>query len=113
MLDRDLGLTALYNQVNNFRIVDAGIARLREIHVEIDRAVAEAYDWADLNLDHGFHETAQGVRFTISEPARREVLNRLLQLNHRRHTEEVASGVAASKGRHNKRNSGQMELVEA
>ena len=33
-------------------------------------------------LGHGFHDTKQGVRFTISEPARREVLQRLLKLNH-------------------------------
>jgi predicted secreted protein len=33
-------------------------------------------------------ETAQGVRYTISEPARREVLARLLALNHQRYEEE-------------------------
>jgi len=42
---------------------------------------------------HGFHETKQGIRFTISEPARREVLQRLLKLNHERFAEEVAQGL--------------------
>jgi hypothetical protein len=42
-------------------------------------------------LGHGFHETAQGVRFQISEAARREVLGRLLELTHQRYAEEVAS----------------------
>jgi hypothetical protein len=31
---------------------------------------------------------AQGVRYTMSEPARREVLARLLELNHQRYEEE-------------------------
>jgi len=36
---------------------------------------------------------AQGDRFTISEAARREVLDRLLELNHQRYAEEVAQGL--------------------
>ena len=39
----------------------------RDLHVEMDVAVAAAYGWDDLDLGHGFHETAQGVRYTISE----------------------------------------------
>ena len=38
-----------------------------------------------------FHDTQQGLRFTVSEPARRELLDRLLALNHQRHEEEVAA----------------------
>ena len=34
----------------------------------MDQTVAEAYGWSDLDLRHGFHETAQGLRYTISEP---------------------------------------------
>jgi len=47
----------------------------------------------DLALGHGFHETKQGMRYTISEGARREVLDRLLRLNHERYAEEVALGL--------------------
>src|SRR5579864_6920414 len=47
----------------------------------------------DLKLEHGFHETKQGLRYTISEAARREVLDRLLLLNHERHEEEVRAGL--------------------
>src|SRR5207244_2243199 len=65
---------------------------------EMDKAVAAAYDWDDLALGHGFHETKQGLRFTISEPARREVLARLLKLNHERYAEEVAQGLHDKKG---------------
>ena len=60
--------------------------------------VPAAYGWSDLNLDHGFHETKQGIRFTISEPARREVLQRLLKLNHERYAEEVKQGLHDKKG---------------
>jgi hypothetical protein len=66
---------------------------LRELHIQLDKAVATAYGWSDLDLGHGFHETKQGTRFTISEAARCEVLARLLKLNHGRHAEEVAAGL--------------------
>ena len=59
----------------------------------MDKAVAAAYGWEDLDLGHGFHQTKQGTRFTISEAARREVLARLLKLNHERYAEEVAQGL--------------------
>jgi len=48
-------------------------------------------------LDHGFHATKQGTRYTISETARREVLDRLLELNHQRYAEEVADGLHEKK----------------
>ena len=68
-----------------------------------DAAVAAAYGWTDLDLGHGFHETKQGVRYTISEPARREVLARLLKLNHERYAEEVAKGLHDKKKPRNTR----------
>jgi hypothetical protein len=59
----------------------------------MDHAVAAAYGWHDLTLGHDFHATPQGVRFTVSEAARRELLSRLLALNHQRYAEEVAAGL--------------------
>jgi len=41
------------------------------------------------SLGHGYLETAQGIRFTVNESVRREVLSRLLGLNHERHEEEM------------------------
>lgn len=87
------GLTKTYNRFHNPAETSADIAELRRLHVEMDQAVAAAYGWQDLDLGHGFHETKQGLRYTISEPARREVLNRLLELNHQRYAEEVAAGL--------------------
>ena len=39
------------------------------------------------------------MRFTNSEPARREVLTRLLELNHERNAEEVRQGLHEKKGK--------------
>jgi hypothetical protein len=75
----------------------ADIQKLRELHVEMDHAVAAAYGWTDLHLSHGFHHTKQGLRYTISEAARREVLARLLKLNHERYAEEVRQGLHEKK----------------
>ena len=99
MLTRQEGLTKTYNRFHNPDESAADIQRLRDLHVEMDRAVAAAYGWSDLELGHGFHETKQGVRFTLSESARREVLVRLLKLNQERYAEEVAQGLHDKKGK--------------
>ncbi|MFJ2173835.1 Eco57I restriction-modification methylase domain-containing protein [Streptomyces sp. NPDC087851] len=84
MRSRGCGLTKLYNLVNDPRIPDSDISKLRECHKVLDEKVAEAYEWGDLDLDHGFHETRNGVRFTVSPVAQNEILDRLLELNHTR-----------------------------
>ncbi|MEZ4862547.1 MAG: type IIL restriction-modification enzyme MmeI [Caldilineaceae bacterium] len=99
MLTRQEGLTATYNRFHRPDETSADIVRLRHLHVEMDHAVAAAYGWSDLDLGHGFHDTAQGLRYTISEPARREVLSRLLALNHERYAEEVKAGLHEKKGK--------------
>ncbi len=93
MQARQEGLTKTYNHFHDEQEMAEDIVRLRELHREMDEAVARAYGWHDLALEHGFHETKQGLRYTISERARREVLDRLLLLNHQRHAEEVEQGL--------------------
>ena len=93
MLARQEGLTKTYNRFHDEQEKAEDIVQLRDLHREMDEAVARAYGWDDLALEHGFHETKQGIRYTISEGARREVLDRLLQLNHERYAEEVALGL--------------------
>ncbi|MBL4883558.1 MAG: hypothetical protein JKY95_03345 [Planctomycetaceae bacterium] len=90
---RSVGLTEIYNAFHDPKESSDDIQKLHDLHIELDQAVAAAYGWDDLDLGHGFHETKQGLRFTISEPARREVLQRLLKLNHERYAEEVAQGL--------------------
>jgi hypothetical protein len=87
MLRRQLGLTKLYNLINDPDIADSAdedVAKLRAIHVELDRAVMDAYGWTDVDLDHGFHTYRQMQRWTVSPAARVEILDRLLEENHRR-----------------------------
>jgi hypothetical protein len=93
MLNHDEGMTKTYNRFHSNSDSFSEIIRLRQLQVEMDNAVAAAYGWTDLDLAHGFHETKQGVRFTISETARREVLSRLLKLNHERFAEEKKQGL--------------------
>jgi hypothetical protein len=93
MGDKQEGLTKTYNRFHDAAVTAEEIRTLRELHVEIDRAVAAAYGWNGLDLDHGFHATKQGLRFTISEDARQEVLARLLRLNHARYADEVRRGL--------------------
>lgn len=93
MLAHQEGLTNTYNRFHNPSESTEDIVELRRLHVEMDQAVAAAYGWTDLDLGHGFHETKQGLRYTISEAARREVLDRLLLLNHERYAEEVKAGL--------------------
>ena len=93
MLNRQEGLTKTYNRFHNLDETAVDIQTLRELHIKMDNAVAAAYGWQGLDLGHGFHQTKQGLRYTVSEPARREVLDRLLQLNHQRYAEEVAAGL--------------------
>jgi len=76
MLGRQLGLTKIYNLVNDPGVLDAEVGHLRALHVEVDEAVRGAYGWDDLVLDHGHHDTRQGLRWTVSPIARAELLNR-------------------------------------
>lgn len=93
-----LGLTKLYNLVHDPVQAAEDVKRLREIHIEVDYSVAEAYGWTDLDLGHGFHDTRQGRRFTIAPAVQTEVLDRLLELNFERYDEEVRQGLH-TKGR--------------
>ena len=75
-----------------------GILKLRESHVQLDAAVLEAYGWNDIKLLHDFYEVDylpenDRIRFTIHPDARKEVLKRLLELNHKIHEEEVTAGL--------------------
>lgn len=89
---RHEGLTKTYNRFHKKDEKSSDIVELRRLHVEMDYAVAAAYGWTDLELGHGFHETKQGMRYTVNEAARVEILDRLLELNFQRHEEEVKKG---------------------
>jgi hypothetical protein len=88
MLGRSWGLTTTYNSIHNPAVRDPEIIELREIHEAIDHAVLAAYGWSDLDPQIGHHPTKIGTRWTVSREARFELLDRLLEENHRRHAAE-------------------------
>jgi hypothetical protein len=117
MLQLDLGLTKTYNLFHTRELTPDDVAKaskvtdldadaahaailaLRQRHAEMDNAVLKAYGWdGEVDLAHDFYEVDylpenDNVRFTISPAARRDILQRLLKLNHARHAEEVAKGL--------------------
>ena len=93
MLEKQKGLTALYNALHDPMESDEELVELRIIHRKIDTKVLKAYGWSDNKLDHGFHTVPylpanDNIRYTISEDARLEILDRLMELNHERSKEE-------------------------
>ena len=95
----------------------AGIIELRRLHVDMDTAVFEAYGWQDMvhnnypsienaNKEkstklHDFYEVDyqpenDRIRYTIHPDARKEVLKRLLELNHQIHEEEESAALLTS-----------------
>jgi hypothetical protein len=84
----------------------------------MDERVLNAYGWQDINFAHDFYEVDylpenDRVRYTISPDTRKEVLKRLLKLNHEIHEQEVKTGLHA-KGKAKKKQkadaSGQIKL---
>ena len=90
-LEKDANVISLEEAV-------VGIIKLRELHVEMDNAVLEAYGWQDIALSHDFYEVDylpenDRIRYTISPEARKEILKRLLELNHEIHEQEEKDGL--------------------
>jgi hypothetical protein len=110
MSEGEIGLTLLYNRLHDPNVTERDIQHLRDIQVELDLATSAAYGWSDIPLEHAFYGTRQGMRYTVSPAARSQLLDRLLELNQRCHSDEVAAGLVAvdSAGKNS-----QMELVES
>ena len=101
MTRRDLGLTKLYNLVNSPDVPshsDPDVGRMREIHVELDHAVIDAYGWGDIETHHGVHVFRKMQRWTVGSAARIELLDRLLEENHTRYSKEANRSSLTSPG---------------
>jgi hypothetical protein len=122
MIRLNIGLTKLYNLYHakdlstkaamsvldcdepNAAWSEENIVKLRGLQKEIDETVLTAYGWNELSLEHGFYELEflpenDRTRYTVSNNVRREILQRLLALNHERHKEEVAAGLVGANGK--------------
>ena len=98
------GFTSIFNRFHDPDQSCAVIETLREARRELNRHVAGLIGIAEPeSLQHGFHETKQGVRYTLNEPARRVVLDKLLELNHRCYAEEVKAGLHEKGGKKGKK----------
>jgi hypothetical protein len=106
-----LGLTDIYNQTHSKSFQNNEFKKLRELIKLIDLEIITIYGWHQddpkwgkaIQLRHDFYEVDylpenDRVRYTIHPEARKEVLKRLLQLNHERYAEEVAAGLHDKKG---------------
>ncbi|WP_322493809.1 Eco57I restriction-modification methylase domain-containing protein, partial [Chloroflexus sp.] len=92
MVQRNEGLTALYNRFHDPDEDDPAIVRLRELHAAMDAAVLRAYGWDDLLplacefvLDYEIDEATWGrrkkpYRYRWPDEVRDEILARLLEL---------------------------------
>jgi len=126
MLKIELGLTKTYNlfhskDLNIEQIKKASkkdqescenafqdILKLRQLHKQMDETALKAYGWTDINLAHDFYEVDylpenDRVRYTISPQARKEILKRLLELNHNIHEQEVKAGLFTNKDKDSKK----------
>ena len=106
MVRNDEGLTKTYNRFHDPNERSADILRLRELHAAMDRAVLDAYGWTDVPtdceflLDYEIDEETWGdkkkpYRYRWPDAVRDDVLARLLDLNQKRHQEELAAGLLA------------------
>ena len=100
--DHECGLTDVMNAVHSRGNHDARIVELRSLFETIDRHVAEAYGWADLDILYDFHElnaTSGGAqwRYSISERIREELLRRLVALNKAQHEEDLETATDVGK----------------
>ena len=114
MVKNDEGLTKTYNRFHDPYDNDPAIARLRELHATMDRAVLDAYGWTDIPtdceflLDYDIDEEEWGnkkkpYRYRWPDEVHDEVLARLLEFNAERAKEETRSGAAAGKKRSRKK----------
>ena len=95
MIDNDKGMTKTYNRFHDPYENDPEIAKLRELHAAMDRAVLDAYGWTDIPtdceflLDYEIDEEEWGnrkrpYRYRWPDEVRDEVLAQLLALNAQR-----------------------------
>jgi len=104
MVEHDEGMTKTYNRFHDPEERDPGILKLRKLHAAMDRAVLDAYGWADIPTDCEFlldyeidEETwsprkRKPWRYRWPDEVRDEVLARLLELNRERAAEEERAG---------------------
>ena len=80
-----IGLTKLYNEFHNKDSLIDNINLLRTAHRKLDLAVNASYGWNDIKIEHNFFNYEKGLFWTIDPESQKEIVNRLLALNHERY----------------------------
>jgi hypothetical protein len=96
MVDREQGLTTTYNQLKDFDCDDPEIEVLRRLHIEMDRAVLEAYGWVDIEPPP-YTDPVTPAQRRAHEAFEDEVIDRLFALNATRAAEERILGLTTTK----------------
>jgi hypothetical protein len=108
LADLNIGPTEFYNRFHNPEERNPLIVDVRLLQKQLDEAVLIAYTWTDIQLEHGFNEVPylpenDKIRFTISETARVNVIQRLNELNKLRHDAETEGAPTESDSPRSKR----------
>jgi Eco57I restriction-modification methylase len=98
MTEFQIGLTKLFNLENDPTHDHKIIWKIRALNDELTQSVFSAYGWGEIDFELDFFEVPylphnDQTRYTIPETARRQVLNRLAELNRQRYQEEVDQGL--------------------
>ena len=102
MVANDEGMTKTYNRFHDRYENDPEVAKLRELHAAMDRAVLDAYGWGDISTDCKFlldyeideeewSNRKKPYRYRWPDDVRDEVLARLLELNAQRPKRETGT----------------------
>ena len=105
---RNVGLTKFYNSFHQNEGDE--LNEIRTLFEQLNKTILELYNWHKdsekwglaIDLTHDFYEVEylpenDNIRYTISPEARKEVLKRLLLLNHKRYEEEIRQGLHKEK----------------
>jgi hypothetical protein len=100
LLQRQLGLTKVYNLINNSVCQEEDIQWIRRLQMDMDRSVLACYSWDDIDLQHEFYPNERKkIRFMPSPAAQREIFTRLIALNQEIAAQEAAQGLVAETGK--------------
>lgn len=100
MVDTNQGLTQTYNRLKDPDCLETPIEKLRQLHIEMDRAVLGAYGWNDIEVPP-FTTPTTPEQAKTREAFQDEVIDRLFVLNAERAKEEKLAGKSTknSKGK--------------
>ncbi|MGJ1434047.1 type IIL restriction-modification enzyme MmeI [Sphingobacterium spiritivorum] len=99
-------LTRVQTNIETKEII-SDFSEFRRIAIELDKIIIRSYKWSDVDLNHNFYELEylpenDRIRFSVHPDARKEILKRLLMLNHQSYKKEVSEDSKNIKAKHKK-----------